>query len=50
MSGVFEQELKTSNKSGNSILRAFSDSGIDVRRKGYKWTSYYVFLKSIDVI
>jgi hypothetical protein len=31
MSGVFEQELKTDNKSGNSILRAFSGSGLDVK-------------------
>lgn len=50
MSDIFEKVLKTDNKSGNSILRAFSDSGIDLGRKGYKWTSYYVFLKSIDVI
>ena len=30
MSGIFEKMLKTGNKSSNSILRAFLDSGIDV--------------------
>lgn len=29
MSCVFKKELKTGNKSGKSILEAFSDSGID---------------------
>lgn len=33
MLGIFEQVLKTGNKSGNSILRAFSDSGSDVERR-----------------
>jgi|GEM_PF-2639213 hypothetical protein len=34
MSGIFERILeneKVDNKSGNSILKAFSDSGIDVK-------------------
>jgi hypothetical protein len=34
MSGNFEQVLKNGNKSGNSILRLFSDSGIDVVGSG----------------
>ena len=32
MPGISEKVLKTGNKSGNSILKAFSDSGLDVRR------------------
>lgn len=31
MSGIFENVLKSGNKSGNSILRTFSDSGLDVK-------------------
>lgn len=31
MSGIFKFVLKTGNKSGNSILKAFSDSGLDVK-------------------
>lgn len=41
MSGVFKKELKTGNKSSNSILRAFSDSGIDVRRLIF-WDRYLI--------
>ena len=32
MSGIFELVLKSDNKSGNSILKAFSDSGLDVEK------------------
>ena len=36
MSGIFEKVLKSGNQSGNSILKAFSDSGLDVR-EGVLW-------------
>jgi len=32
MSDIFDLMLKNGNKFDNSILRAFSDSGLDVRR------------------
>lgn len=41
MSGIFEQELKTGNKSGNSIVKAFSGSGIDVGRRRQKCSKIY---------
>jgi len=33
--GHFEKVLKTGNKSGNSILKAFSDSGLDVKKEKF---------------
>ncbi len=33
MLDIFEQVLKIDNKSGNSIVKALSGSGLDVRKK-----------------
>ena len=49
MSGVFEQMPKIGNKSGNSILRVFSYSGIDVMEGAifmeFVFASYNEFLE-----
>ncbi len=48
MSGIFEQALKTDNKSGNSIQMAFSGSGIDVAEKYKKWSDDKMTKREIE--
>lgn len=50
MSGIFEQELKTGNKSGNSILRTFSGSGLDVvERTVGRWNKNVYIVGKITI-